>query len=98
MRICVGIVVLLALAGAAGAQQQTLDEFERKVVAELAAKDPQAPALFRQATQARDHNDLATASTLFERVEKLVPSSSHAFRRHAMVEMMQHHGDSARRL
>jgi Zn-dependent protease with chaperone function len=78
---------LCLLAVRALAATPTEAEFDQQLVAELAAKSPEAARLFSEANTARDRRDDAGAIALYQKVETMLPASSHAFRRHAGVLM-----------
>jgi Zn-dependent protease with chaperone function len=73
------------------------EEFERRITAELAAQNPEAAAMFKQANEARRNAapDHALASSLYHRVYELVPSFVHALRREASEELALKHDAKA---
>jgi Zn-dependent protease with chaperone function len=71
--------VALLCAGAAHADEKT--DFEARIVAELAAKNPEAVTVFQKANDARDRGDAAQARELYRQVHAMAPGFDHATRR-----------------
>jgi tetratricopeptide (TPR) repeat protein len=66
-------------------------EADRRHTAQLEKVDPEAAELFRQANAARDREDHAEASALYQQVYDMVPSFVHALVRQCGEEMMLGH-------
>lgn len=89
---------IFAAAGAGAAVTYTPprdDAFEKKMQDEIAARDPEGAALFAQATEARDRDDLDAAARLLEEVRTRDPWFVHATRRLCGVEAARGHSDRA---
>src|ERR1019366_4336539 len=71
------------------------DEFDRKVQAELEARDPEGAAIFAKATAARDAHDEQAAGELLEQVHARDPWFLHATRRLCGVESRRGHHERA---
>lgn len=74
---------------------EDLQNFEKRITAELEAKSPEAAAIFRQANEARSRQDHATAAGLYARVYEMVPSFVHALRRRCHEELELGHRGTA---
>jgi hypothetical protein len=90
---CSLVLVLLAPPRAAGAEPA--GAFDVKIMAELEAESPEAAGVFRRANEARDHNDLEGAATLYREVRRLAPSFFHATRRLCGIERELGHREAA---
>jgi tetratricopeptide (TPR) repeat protein len=78
-------LTLLASTARASLQQQT-EEFDRRITAELATRDPEGAELFTKARQAAERHDLDAAADFYARVRERDPWFSHATRRLCGVE------------
>jgi Zn-dependent protease with chaperone function len=85
---------LLATGARASLKQQS-EDFDRKITAELAARDPDGADLFAKARQASDRNDLDGAATLYAQVRERDPWFLHATRRLCGIESMRKNRDRA---
>jgi Zn-dependent protease with chaperone function len=94
-----GSLLVFLLATAAAAAETRLrprdEEFEKKVQAEIEARDPEGAALFAQATAARDREDWGAAADLLEKVRARDPWFVHATRRLCAAESERGHHDRA---
>ncbi len=63
-------------------------EFDRRVVAELRTRNPQAAEIFIQANAAREKGNHREAARLYAQVGELAPDFDHALRRQAMEELV----------
>jgi Zn-dependent protease with chaperone function len=86
-RLVFAAFLLFAPIGAGAAGPARLDEFDRKILAELAALRPEAVRVFEQANQARDRGDHREAAALYAQVHALAPRFDHALRRQAGSEL-----------
>jgi Zn-dependent protease with chaperone function len=89
------ISVAKAHAGKPPATLQVDAAFEARVDAEVAARDPEAASLFRQANAARDSGQLAQASELYGKAHARAPWFSHAARRQCGTELELGHPTEA---
>ena len=70
---------------------EPVEEFDRRITAELEAIDPEAARLFREANAERAKERHAEASSLYARVYERVPSFVHALRRQCTEEQALGH-------
>ena len=70
---------LVVLPGQASAGPR--EDFDKRIVAELRARDAAAAALFERANEAREQNDHASAERLYGEVFAKAPQFFHAERR-----------------
>ena len=75
------VPLLLSLLVVLPAGAETRDEFDRRITAELRARDAGAADLFAQANAARERGDHAAAIELYSRVRAKHPAFTHATRR-----------------
>lgn len=80
------IVLFAVVACSLAAYAETYAEFDARVEKELAAKDPSAVVLWKQANAARDAQHFEQAAALYGQVFAKVPSFDHALRRQAGAE------------
>jgi Zn-dependent protease with chaperone function len=83
-KLLVAMIILVAPWLQAGSGPS--NQFEKEITSELAAKNPEAADLFYRANRARESGDHKTASELYGRVRKMVPSFVHAIRRQGYEE------------
>jgi len=84
LSVCAGV---LALAQVATAASRRADEFDRRVLAELEAIQPEAVPVFVAANEARERDDHWTAASLYLQVRRMAPGFPHALRRQAGAEL-----------
>jgi Zn-dependent protease with chaperone function len=77
--LCASMAAVLPVAAA----PRNLDDFEKRIVAELAAQRAEAVDVFVQANAAREKGDHATAARLYGVVHEMAPDFVHALRRQA---------------
>src|SRR5436309_7690451 len=70
---------------------QQLSEFDRKIVEELRAVNPEAVPIFVEANETRAREDHRRAADLYARVVAMAPGFSHALRRQAHEEIALGH-------
>lgn len=83
------LIAVLLFPGEPRAQASAASkDFEARITAELEASSPEAARLFRQANEAREKGDHATAAGLYAEVYDRVPSFVHALRRQCNEELL----------
>lgn len=85
--------VFLLLLASIPAGAETQEEFDRKIIAELKARDPAAAELFIKANAARARGDHAAATVLYRQVRAAQPGFTHATRR--LAGELSRTGDAA---
>ena len=83
---CLFVVSLLFAARPLLARESS-EDFDRRISAELSARDPEAGRLFAEANAARERGDLPAAVALYEQVFARAPGFDHARRRQCGCEM-----------
>jgi len=85
----VSTLVLAAASGTVfGDRKKEVEEFNKRVVAELKERNPEAAALLVQADEARDAGAFAKAVGLYAKVREMAPYCVHATRRECMSLVM----------
>jgi len=94
--VAVVLVALFARGARAAPYRAPVDEaLEKRIQAEIDAKDAEGARLFAQATAARDREDAATYGDLLEKVHSRDPWFLHATRRLCGVESSRDHHERA---